>query len=65
MKKSIKATFKAKIIVETSKYFQNWKLKQTSYSMLRKMIKSGKYKIEFISQCLSQDCEPTIIIKDK
>ena len=56
-----KATFKAKIVIESTRLNKKF----VSYSQIKKIVEKGLYDIEFIEMCLSNDCEPTIIIKDR
>lgn len=62
-----KATFKAKVIFETERFNNpvSGKYPIITFNNIRKTIDNGKYEMEFIDFGLSNDCEPTIIIKDK
>ena len=59
----MKATLKAKIVVEQNP--DNFGYSEISYNTIKKMIESGKCEVEFIDWALSNDVEPTIIIKEK
>lgn len=72
----MKTTFKANIIIDVTLEPEEPKRGETMVrvydprypingNMIRKLIESGKYELEYIESYLSTDYNPTIIIKEK
>lgn len=60
-----KATFKAKILVETSTYHTCGAMLSVSYLYFKKMIEDGNYELEVVNPMFKEENEPIIIIRER